>query len=153
MALDGVILDLDGTLVDTNALHVEAWRLAFEHCGYVVPADRIFQEIGKGGDFVVPSLLGEKAEQKHGETLRKAQPVQFTKLAKAGIRQFPGARDLLVEIRNRSLQLILATSSAAKQLEVIERASGLNVRELVDRRKQSRRADDRRRAKNIQRPC
>src|SRR5687768_16047250 len=56
VALDGIILDLDGTLVDTNALHVEAWRRVLESHGYRVAPARIFMEIGKGGDFLVPHL-------------------------------------------------------------------------------------------------
>lgn len=132
MALDGVILDLDGTLVDTNALHVEAWRRAFEKRGYKIAPDRIFEEIGKGGDFVVPSILGLAADEQDGDALRKAQPEEFGKLAQRGLRVFPGSRELLQEFKRRGLRSILATSSSAKQIEVIESASGLPVRELVD---------------------
>src|SRR5690349_10819462 len=54
MALDAMIFDIDGTLVDSNPAHVEAWRRALESHGYQIAADRIQVEIGKGGDKVVP---------------------------------------------------------------------------------------------------
>ena len=55
MALDGMVFDVDGTLVDSNAAHVDAWRRAFERYGYKIPPDRIFAEIGKGGDQLGPA--------------------------------------------------------------------------------------------------
>src|SRR5687767_9695717 len=70
MALDGIIFDLDGTLVDTNQVHVEAWRRTFAAHGYKVAPDRIFIEIGKGGDHLVPDILGRDADAADGEALR-----------------------------------------------------------------------------------
>ena len=54
MPLRGMIFDIDGTLVDTNPAHVEAWHRAFKRLGYDVPTGRIIPEIGKGGDLLVP---------------------------------------------------------------------------------------------------
>ena len=62
MALDALIFDVDGTLVDSNEAHVEAWRQAFAEHGWRIPADRIRREIGKGGDQLVPSILGRGVE-------------------------------------------------------------------------------------------
>ena len=70
MAFKAVIFDVDGTLVDTNPTHAEAWQCAFERGGFDVAKERIVGEIGKGGDMLVPSVLGEVAEAEHGETLR-----------------------------------------------------------------------------------
>src|SRR5919204_253140 len=58
MALDAVIFDLDGTLIDTNPAHVEAWRQAFAAFGYRVAAERIAVEVGKGGELLVSGGLG-----------------------------------------------------------------------------------------------
>lgn len=133
MALDAIIFDLDGTLVDSNGTHVEAWRRACERFGYRVAPDRIFVEIGKGGDNLVPDLLGKQADEKDGDGLRKAEPEEFGKLAKAGgLPVFPGARELLEELRRRKLKTVLATSSNKKQLALNEECSGLKVKELVD---------------------
>jgi beta-phosphoglucomutase-like phosphatase (HAD superfamily) len=61
MAMSGMIFDVDGTLVDTNSAHVEAWHRAFKRLGFEVPVERIMVEIGKGGDKLVPSILGGEA--------------------------------------------------------------------------------------------
>src|SRR4051794_10618259 len=58
MSLDALIFDIDGTLVDSNPAHVEAWRRALESHGYRIAPDRIEIEIGKGGDKFVPDVLG-----------------------------------------------------------------------------------------------
>lgn len=133
MALDALIFDFDGTLVDSNPLHVEAWVRAFARFGYKVPPDRVFVEVGKGGDTLLPSIIGKEAAEKDGKKLRAAQPEEFEKLAgERGISVFPGSRQLLDEVRRRGLKTVLATSSNKKQLGVNEEHSGLKVSELVD---------------------
>ena len=133
MALDAVIFDLDGTLVDSNGLHVEAWERAFERHGYRVAADRIFSQIGKGGDNFVPAVLGEEADKKDGDALRKAEPEEFGKLAKSrGIKVFPGTRELIEALKERDIKTCLATSSNKKQLALNAECSGLNVTQLLD---------------------
>jgi HAD superfamily hydrolase (TIGR01509 family) len=132
MALDGIIFDLDGTLVDTNALHVEAWRRVLEKNGYKVAADRIMVEVGKGGDNLVPDLLGEEADRNVGEELREAHPKEFAKLAhKAGLKVFPGVKELVAELKRRRLTPVLATSSGKEHLKTIAEASGVDFEKLL----------------------
>jgi HAD superfamily hydrolase (TIGR01509 family) len=101
--------------------------------GYRVAPDRVFVEIGKGGDNLVPDLLGREADERDGETLRAEQPKAYAKLAKErGLKVFPGAAELIKAIRERGLRTVLATSSNASQLETTERAAKFPVRELVD---------------------
>src|SRR5919199_4932086 len=110
MALDGVIFDLDGTLADTNRAHAEAWRQAFEACGYQVPLDRIAVEIGKGGDFLVSAVLGAQADREHGDRLRHESAEAFLRIAgREHFRLLPGALELLAGLRRRGLKLALAT--------------------------------------------
>lgn len=133
MALDALIFDMDGTLVDSNPLHVEAWVRALARFGYKVPPDRIFVEVGKGGDTLMPSIIGNEAAEAEGKPLREAQPAEFAKLARErGIRVFPGSHELLETARRRGLKTVLATSSNKKQIKVTEENSGLKVSELVD---------------------
>ena len=92
MALDALIFDLDGTLVDTNETHVEAWVRAFERFDYRIPSDRIRPEIGKGGDLLLPSVLGPEAAERDGERLSDASKEEFVRLAKGRrFRVFDGA--------------------------------------------------------------
>lgn len=133
MALDALIFDIDGTLLDTNDLHVEAWRQALERHGYRVASDRIEQEIGKGGDKLVPALLGRSLDEKDGDRLRKLQPELFAELARSrGVRPFPGAVELLREARRRGLKVVLATSSQAAHVRVLGEASGVDLEREVD---------------------
>jgi HAD superfamily hydrolase (TIGR01509 family) len=133
MALDAVLFDHDGTLVDTNRLHVEAWQRVMESHGHRVAPDRVFLEIGKGGDNLVPDLLGKEVDERDGETMREEQPEAYAKLAKErGIKVFPGARELIAALRERGLKTVLATSSGKSQLETTEEASGLEITKLVD---------------------
>ena len=133
MSLDAIVFDLDGTLVDTNHQHVEAWRRAFAKEGYTVSADRIFIEIGKGGDQVIPHLLGREADERDGDALRKAHPEEYSRIAEPqGVRVFPKAVELVQEVRRRGLKTALATSSAEGHIKQIEKSSGVEWRKLVD---------------------
>lgn len=130
--MTGVIFDLDGTLVDTNAFHVEAWHEAFRQLGHAVPWNRIVPEIGKGGDKLVPSILGEAGEARDGEALRKAHQANFTAIAnRTRIRVFPGTEALLAELRQRAVPTAMATSSSKEQVEVIQASCGLHIDRLV----------------------
>jgi HAD superfamily hydrolase (TIGR01509 family) len=130
--MTGVIFDLDGTLVDTNAFHVEAWHEAFRQLGHDVPRSRIVVEIGKGGDKLVPSILGEAGEARDGEALREAHKANFTALAKrTRLRLFPGTEALLAALRRRAIKTAVATSSAKEHVDVVQASCGLQIDRLV----------------------
>jgi HAD superfamily hydrolase (TIGR01509 family) len=133
VALDGIIFDLDGTLVDTNALHVEAWRRVLERRGYRVASDRIADEIGKGGDQLVPSILGREADARDGQWLREQHPSAFAELARErGIKVFGKAKDLVDAVRRRGIRAALGTSSGKEHLRTIESASDLSLSAMFD---------------------
>ena len=133
MALGAFVFDLDGTIVDSNELHVEAFRRAFAAKGYKVGRDRIFTEVGKGGDKLVPSVIGADLDRVDGDAIRAAHPKEYAKLSKEkGLRVFPGALDLLAELRRRGIRTVLATSSGEEHLKATEQASGLKLRETFD---------------------
>ena len=133
MSLRGMIFDIDGTLVDTNPAHVEAWHQAFNRLGYDVPRERIELEIGKGGDLLVPSILGEAAEKRHGEALRKAQKEEFLEIAgRQRFRVFPSVPELFHALRQRGIRTALATSSDRKHLQAVCHSSGIDLPSLAD---------------------
>ena len=133
MALDALIFDIDGTLVDSNAAHVVAWERAFARQGYRIPADRIAIETGKGGDHLVPAILGQQAERSDGAALRAAQKEEFLREARGRrFACFPGATRIFSELSRRGIRTALATSSSGEHLAALERSSGLDVRHLAD---------------------
>jgi HAD superfamily hydrolase (TIGR01509 family) len=133
MPVRGVIFDLDGTLVDTNWFHVEAWRRAFASAGYDVPAERIAANVGKGGDQLIPAVLGNEVYKKDGDKLRKRYSDEFTAIAKK--ERFavePGSVTLLDELHRRGMKSALATSSPKDLLELILCSAGVDFTKLVD---------------------
>ena len=133
MTMRGMIFDVDGTLIDTNAAHVEAWRRAFRRFGFDVPLERIVPEIGKGGDKLVPSILGDEAEQRLGDALRDTQNQEFLGIAKQQrFRVFPGVEKVFAECRARGIRTAVATSSNETQLEATQASAKLDLHRLAD---------------------
>lgn len=133
MSLDGLIFDLDGTLVDTNSTHVDAWVQGLATHGYRFSAERVAPEIGKGGDMLLPALLGESCDAEEGEAIRRSVAQEFERLAsQRTFRVFDGAEALLSALRERGLRLALATSAAEPDLDRIMRSAGTDLRKAFD---------------------
>jgi phosphoglycolate phosphatase-like HAD superfamily hydrolase len=133
MTLQGIIFDIDGTLVDTNPSHVQAWHRAFHQLGFDVPPERIRIEVGKGGDLLVPSILGEALENEYGEQLRKAHKEEFLKIAeRVHFRVFPKVPELFDELRRQGIATALATSSDKKHLQATMKSAGIDLTTLAD---------------------
>jgi HAD superfamily hydrolase (TIGR01549 family) len=123
-----VILDIDGTLVDTNYQHVIAWQRAFRAHGHSVPAWRIHRHVGMGGDQFVPALIGEELDADQGEALRSAHDEAYDELIDE-VEPLAGARALLQELAEAGLEVVLASS--AREEEVDHYLDLLGARELV----------------------
>jgi HAD superfamily hydrolase (TIGR01509 family) len=123
------ILDVDGTLVDTNYHHAIAWYRAFRQHGEVLPIWRIHRHIGMGGDQLVGALCGEDVEREKGDDVRSAEKVLYTALI-SEVEPLRGARELIADLKERGHDVVLASS--AKREEVDHYLDLLDVRELVD---------------------
>jgi HAD superfamily hydrolase (TIGR01509 family) len=123
------ILDIDGTLVDTNYQHAIAWYRAFRAQGLVLPIWRIHRHIGMGGDQLVPALAGGRFEEQHGDDVREAETNLYGELIDE-VEPMDGARELILQIRDADRQVVLASS--AKQEEVEHYLELLDAREIVD---------------------
>jgi HAD superfamily hydrolase (TIGR01509 family) len=134
MPLTALLLDLDGTLVDTNPYHLRAYARVLREHGYDVPEERIARGIGMGGDLLVPELIGEEGERADGEAIREAVGRVFTEeLARQHtFRLFPGAIELLAALRERGLRTAIATSAEGDFLNAIFESVGTDLREHVD---------------------
>ena len=133
MSVRGLIVDLDGTLVDSNPCHVEAWRRAFAGLGYAVPAADLCRLMGMGGDKLVPAAVGAAADWRHGDELRAAHGRHFAAVAnERGLRVFPGAVELLRDARRMGVRTALATSSKREHLDVSFAAAGHDFAADVD---------------------
>lgn len=131
--LDALIFDLDGTLVDTNGMHARAWSAVFARHGFEVPPERVIVEIGKGGELLVPALVGEEAEEELGEALRDGHGEEFLRLVeREPVRVFARVRDLLGAVRERGVALAVATASQRDHLERVLERAGLDLEGLAD---------------------
>lgn len=125
----GVILDIDGTLVDSNYQHVIAWQRAFQECGFDVAAWRIHRLVGMGGDQIVETLLGKEAEDERGDAIRDAEARIYKELMPE-VRPFEGAHDLIASLKERDFTVVLASS--AKDDEVEHYVELLDAGDLCD---------------------
>ena len=133
MALKAMIFDVDGTLVDTNQVHVTAWQRAFQRHGFEVSAERIWPEVGKGGDKLVPAILGEAMDKAHGEALRHDDGQEFLQIAsQEHFDVFPCVPELMQALHERGLKVALATSGEKKNLEATEKSAQFDLQGLVD---------------------
>jgi HAD superfamily hydrolase (TIGR01509 family) len=128
-AAAAAILDIDGTLVDTNYQHAVAWFRAFRRLDVTLELYRIHRHIGMGGDQLVGALAGDAFEREHGDEVREHEGDLYMELI-GEVCPLAGARELLEELKRRGHALVLASS--AKQHEVDHYLDLLDVRELAD---------------------
>jgi len=123
------ILDVDGTLVDTNYQHAVAWYRAFRKSGITLPVWRIHRHIGMGGDQLVKALCGEETERDLGDEIRSAEKELYSALI-GEVEPLPDAHALIDECKSQGATVILASS--AKEEEVDHYLDLLSARERVD---------------------
>jgi len=110
------ILDVDGTLVDTNYHHAVAWYRALRQHGHVVPLWLIHRHMGMGGDQLIGSVLDEEVERQAGDDIRAAEKALYLSLIEE-VEPLRGARELLQDLKGRGHAVVLASSAKANEIE------------------------------------
>jgi HAD superfamily hydrolase (TIGR01509 family) len=123
------VLDIDGTLIDSNYQHALAWYRALRSVGETYPVWRLHRLIGMGGDQVVKALGGEELDRRVGDQAREQQGKEV-EAALQEMSPLPGARDLLVAIKERGHRLVLASSGQQQQVEFF--LDRLDARDIVE---------------------
>jgi HAD superfamily hydrolase (TIGR01509 family) len=123
------ILDIDGTLVDTNYHHALAWYRAFRQHGFTLPLWRIHRHIGMGGDQLVGALAGEGFEREQGDAVRAAETVLYMELI-GEVQPLAGARAVIEDLKSSGHTVVLASSAKPDELE--HYLTLLDARTLVD---------------------
>jgi HAD superfamily hydrolase (TIGR01549 family) len=135
---DAVLLDIDGTLIDSTYHHALAWQRAFDTVGRSVPFWRIHRTVGMGGDKLVAAVAGDEVEKRHGDHLREQWKKAYAAI-KAEVQALPGAADLVRELAERGFLVALASSGepefaqdAMDQLDIAQEVAVLTSSEDVD---------------------
>ncbi|MDQ4082210.1 MAG: HAD family hydrolase [Actinomycetota bacterium] len=123
------ILDVDGTLVDTNYHHALAWYRAFRKHGIVLPLWRLHRHVGMGGDKYVASVAGEDVEQRLGDELRHDWEELFNELI-GEVEPLEESLELIRDLKDRGQEVVLASSSIEAHLDRFLDLVG--ARDLVD---------------------
>src|SRR2546423_9820904 len=124
-ALHTVLLDIDGTLIDSNDAHARAWVGALTAHGYDVPFEKVRPLIGKGGDKILPELTGLDPDSGEAERISETRSEIFVERELPHLEATPGARALLEHMRSRRLELVVATSAKAEEVDRILAQAGV----------------------------
>ena len=129
-AVRGIILDMDGTLVDTNESHAQTWMEALEAFGYEVPIEVIRPLIGQGGDKILPRLTGMAEDSEVGKKIAAHRSELFEKRYLGAVKAFPKTRELVERLQNAGLKVVIASSSRRDHLDRLIDAAGIG--DLID---------------------
>jgi len=120
MAFQGVILDIDGTLVLSNDAHAQAWCKAFAESGYDIPFERVRPLIGMGGDQVIPKLVpGLNDQEGEGKIISNRRKDFILNHYALTLAPTKGARDLVLKLKGAGLQVVIASSATEAELEML----------------------------------
>jgi HAD superfamily hydrolase (TIGR01509 family) len=126
----GVLLDIDGTLLDSNEQHARSWAEALREDDILVDARELVRLIGKGGDKILPQVSHIDPETERGRALTARQGVIFRERYLHTCRPFPRARDLVARMRDDGLRIAVATSAGKDDLSALLHIA--KVHDLID---------------------
>ncbi|MBX6315227.1 MAG: HAD family phosphatase [Isosphaeraceae bacterium] len=123
--VSAVIFDIDGTLVDSVDLHARAWQEAFRCYGREVSFEEVRNQIGKGGDQILPVFLSPEEIARFGEKLKDDRSELFQSQYLSRVTPFPGTRALFERLRADGKRIALASSARQEELEHLKRIAGI----------------------------
>jgi HAD superfamily hydrolase (TIGR01549 family) len=127
--LQAVLLDIDGTLVDSNGFHVRAWEEAFHRCNRLIAGHTIHQQIGKGADQLVPALVPD-ADAEERAAISQAHDEIFRSRYLSEVQPFTDASELVARLGDGGIKVVLASS--AKRAEVDHYIELLGIDHLLE---------------------
>lgn len=119
------LLDVDGTLIDSNDAHAQAWVDVCAEFGYEVEFDRVRRMIGMGGDKVLPELTGLSDEEGKGAEIKERRGELFRERFLDTLKPFPQARELIQRMRDEGLTIVVATSASKKDMGGLLKQAGI----------------------------
>ena len=134
-----VLCDIDGTLIQSNWLHAQAWCDAFRELGIELEVEAVRRQIGKGGDELIPVFVPWWKRVAVQQPLKAYRKFVFQRDYMPQVKPLPGARDLLVRCKEAGMEVALASSADGDELEVYKRIVG--IEELVDKNTSASDAD------------
>jgi HAD superfamily hydrolase (TIGR01549 family) len=124
--LSAVLLDVDGTLIDSNEAHARAWADILRERGWPeITWQDVLPLVGMGGDKLLPTLTGVEIDSRRGKALAAERTEHFLTAYAPTIRAWPGTRELLEAIRDRGLKRVIATSAKDDELEILLDRAGI----------------------------
>ncbi|MFZ5892935.1 MAG: HAD family hydrolase [Myxococcota bacterium] len=135
-----VLLDIDGTLIDSNDAHAQAWVDVLSEFGYAPHFNDVRRLIGKGGDKLLPEVTKVETTSTLGKLISEKRTQWFLNRYAPGLRPFPHARELLERFRGDGYRLVTATSANSEELAVLLRVA--KVEDLIHQRTSSSDAKD-----------
>ena len=114
-----VLLDVDGTLVDSNDAHAQAWVNAFAECGRTAQFERVRPLIGKGGDKLMPEVIGVDSDSPEGKRIDERRTEIFRERYLPKLEPFPRVAELLARFRSDGFRLVVATSAKKEEMDAL----------------------------------
>jgi HAD superfamily hydrolase (TIGR01509 family) len=131
LRIRGVLLDVDGTLLDSNDAHAASWAEIFRRHHFDIPFERVRPLVGKGGDKLLPELTGIDAESPRGKRLSDERGALFLEKYLPALEPTHGARLLVEKLKAKGARLVIATSANEKELQALLRQA--QVADLIER--------------------
>jgi len=135
-----VILDIDGTLVDSNDAHAHAWVAAFADAGITVDYDKVRRAVGMGGDKLMPAVAGIESDSDHGQKISSRRGEIFRDTYLPALRPFASVRELMERFVSDGYGLAVASSAKENELQPLLQCAG--IADLIPHRTSSDDADN-----------